>query len=619
MSTITLEPTLRTPANDVPSVNAELPPLAEVTTDQQLIPGDLLGHGGMGEVRRVLDARLGRQLALKVSTASDPAAQARFVREARVQGQLEHPGIVPVHELGLDPKGAPFFTMKRVRGLTLSEVLAALQEGDVAVGERFPRRRLLAALQSLAQTLDFAHSCGVIHRDVKPSNVMLGDFGEVYLLDWGIAKVGTNPTEGPQRVAPHDAGGTLAGAVMGTPGYLSPEQAAGQPVTTKTDVWSLGTVLFEVLTGTPLIRAPDTLSALAATHGPHPSPRARAPQVEIAPELDALCSDALHLVAEARPTARQFGQRLETILAGERDSALRDEWADRHVGRAHEAAQRSRSSHSLDDRREALREVGRALALQPENAKAHALFTSLLAEAPVTPPPEVAEEMRELARASTVRSARNAIVGYGVMGAMLPTAALFADMRVDVLVVMGVTWFFAMAMTVLARLGRLSTAHTVASLIAVSLMNAANSCIAGPLLVVPGLAAANTMAFMMWVDPKLRPLVFGGGLFSVIAPFALSALGWWPTAYAATPGGLRINSVLFDLSSSWAVPFLTIAPVLTVIISGFASARVRDELTEAQQRTVEQRWAFAQLRAPTAARGSQGRPASARSSGRPNG
>jgi eukaryotic-like serine/threonine-protein kinase len=164
-------------------VDTALPDLAALGA-KPLEMLNLIGKGGMGEVWTCRDASMGRELAMKTSTATDAASQARFVREARVQGQLEHPSIVPVHELGLR-EGRPFFTMKRVRGVTLAEIIRRLKEGDAATRARFPRHRLLAVVQTLAQTLDFAHSRGVVHRDVKPGNVMLGDFGEVYLLDWG--------------------------------------------------------------------------------------------------------------------------------------------------------------------------------------------------------------------------------------------------------------------------------------------------------------------------------------------------------------------------------------------------------------------------------------------------
>jgi serine/threonine-protein kinase len=153
---------------------------------------DRLGEGGMGTVDLCRDRVIGRDVALKRlhvqgSGAAPSAATARFLREARVQGQLEHPAIVPVHDLGVTPDGRPYFTMKRVRGDTLDELLARLAAGDPDTARRFGQRRLLAAFSTVCLAVDFAHSRGVLHRDLKPANVMLGEFGEVNVLDWGLA------------------------------------------------------------------------------------------------------------------------------------------------------------------------------------------------------------------------------------------------------------------------------------------------------------------------------------------------------------------------------------------------------------------------------------------------
>jgi len=138
--------------------------------------GSLLGEGGMGEVRLAKDRRVGRDVALKVIRAAHgPRAdlRERFLREARVQGQLEHPAIVPVYDLGVAPHGAAYFTMKRVRGMTLEGVLALLRTGDAAARAEYSRRRLLTAFRSVCLAIDFAHARGVIHRDLKPGNIML--------------------------------------------------------------------------------------------------------------------------------------------------------------------------------------------------------------------------------------------------------------------------------------------------------------------------------------------------------------------------------------------------------------------------------------------------------------
>ncbi|MFO0680212.1 MAG: serine/threonine-protein kinase, partial [Polyangiaceae bacterium] len=154
----------------------------------------LLGSGGMGDVHLCADERIGRDVAMKVirrMRAENPEMLERFLREARVQGQLEHPAIVPVYDLGVLPDGSTFFTMKRVNGRTLSDVLEAQRSGNSTALEHYSLHRLLADFSRVCLAVHFAHARGVLHRDLKPSNVMLGEFGEVYVLDWGIAKLVT--------------------------------------------------------------------------------------------------------------------------------------------------------------------------------------------------------------------------------------------------------------------------------------------------------------------------------------------------------------------------------------------------------------------------------------------
>src|SRR5688500_7293472 len=212
-------------------------PLANLAFGTRYEQEDLLGEGGMGAVRLYRDRQIGRRVAMKTLRAEHrvrPQSELRFVREARVQGQLEHPSIVPVHELGVDPSGASYFTMKRIRGVDLDTIVTGLAHGVSGLADRWSRRRLLTAFSQVCLTVDFAHQRGVLHRDLKPGNVMLGEFGEVYVLDWGLAKpfaantivdeasepVGLNPATGPAGGASPQ---TKLGTVLGTPGYIAPE------------------------------------------------------------------------------------------------------------------------------------------------------------------------------------------------------------------------------------------------------------------------------------------------------------------------------------------------------------------------------------------------------------
>src|SRR5262249_22037826 len=152
--------------------------------------------------------------------ATDTLAQRRFLREVRVQGQLEHPSIVPVYDLGITSDGGLFFTMRRVRGKTLGDVLEAHARNGLASVGNHSRRKLLDAFVRVCLAVDYAHARGVIHRDLKPNNIMLGDFGEVYLLDWGVARLMTDRATAAPVVVPH-AELVGQGSLVGTPGYMS--------------------------------------------------------------------------------------------------------------------------------------------------------------------------------------------------------------------------------------------------------------------------------------------------------------------------------------------------------------------------------------------------------------
>ncbi|MBA2319672.1 MAG: SUMF1/EgtB/PvdO family nonheme iron enzyme [Deltaproteobacteria bacterium] len=200
----------------------------------------LLGRGGMGEVRRVREEALDRVLALKVGYDAEDAR--RFLAEARVTAQLQHPGIVPVHQVGFLVDGRPYFTMREVRGRSLTELIRS--------GEPLPV--LIAAFARVCDTLAYAHAQGVVHRDLKPDNILVGEFGEVLVVDWGLAlRVGADPHEGSAaKRSPID---TQPGSIAGTPAYMAPEQALDHraDLGPHTDVWALGCVLYELLTGAP--------------------------------------------------------------------------------------------------------------------------------------------------------------------------------------------------------------------------------------------------------------------------------------------------------------------------------------------------------------------------------
>lgn len=218
----------------------------EVETGRYQIVGPL-GRGGMGTVYLAEDRLLEREVALKVLDLADPdgALAARLLLEARILARLEHPGIVPVHDVGSLTDGRPFYTMKRVRGAGLAQV----------VGEGSPLYDRLRIFGRVCEAVAFAHAHGVLHRDLKPSNVMVGTFGEVLVMDWGVAKLVREVPGAAPRPAGEGSGAgpgaTASGAVLGTPGYMAPEQARGEPerVDERSDVYALGAILRFLLTG----------------------------------------------------------------------------------------------------------------------------------------------------------------------------------------------------------------------------------------------------------------------------------------------------------------------------------------------------------------------------------
>lgn len=260
----------------------------------------LLGEGGMGEVHLARDRNLGREVAVKTIPPHrmDARRLARFVAEARITAQLEHPGIVPIHDLFISGQGDIYYTMKRVQGRTLRDVLDDLGAGDAATVERWNLNRLLGVFLTACQAVAYAHTRRVIHRDLKPDNIMLGDFGEVLLMDWGVARMLDDAEERLQEVVREGASllKTADGAMVGSPAYMAPESLRGETSTLSpaSDVYSLGVILYEILTLHRPVKA-DTLGRLLylVIRGEFQRPAERAPGRDIPADVEAICLKAL--------------------------------------------------------------------------------------------------------------------------------------------------------------------------------------------------------------------------------------------------------------------------------------------------------------------------------------
>lgn len=301
--------------------------------------------GGIGRVWLARDANLGRDVALKElrpERADIPNVWARFLREAQVTGQLEHPGIVPIYEVGKRTQDQqPFYTMRFVHGRTLAEAAAAYHKRR-STGEAAPTelRALLIAFVGVCNVTAYAHSRGVLHRDLKPQNVVLGDYGEVIVLDWGLAKlIGEADEEAAPLQLAAETDATMQGQVLGTPAYMAPEQAEGRldQLGPASDVYGLGAILYEILTGIPPFRGNNTEEVLrSVVHETPTRPRSIARGVPAA--LEAICLKALDKKPATRyASAKELADEAQRWLADEPVAAYREpvtiragRWARRH-------------------------------------------------------------------------------------------------------------------------------------------------------------------------------------------------------------------------------------------------------------------------------------------------
>ena len=531
--------------------------------------GALLGQGGMGEVVLAFDEQIGREVAVKRIRAEAPSGEelSRFVREARVQGRLQHPAVVPVHDLAFDKNGKPYFVMKRLSGTTMGELIAKLRT-ETETDAVATRRRLLRAFADVCLALEFAHSSGIIHRDLKPANIMLGDFGEVYVLDWGIARAVTEPDETGAPTSKEldlrlDSGETQVGTVLGTPAYMAPEQLAGDRAGPGADIYALGCMLYEITCGHVLHGGRRSLTSILKPLEARPSKvRPDAP-----PELDAICERATRLQpADRFSSARALGDAVQAFLDGDRDVAVRRELAQHHIGAARAALERGDGDAG---RREAMRAAGRALALDPTAAEAADLVTRLMLEPPKETPVEVEKEIGRLDHANARTQGR--LAAYSMIGylAFVPLL-LWTGVRSYAFVAA----FAALAAASGAQVFMLTYRDHISR--GPIYLNACINAVliglicrmVGPFIIAPTLVTTTLIAYA--AHPALGSIRVVALILSsgVAIPWALEALGVLDATYRFVHGELVLSSSVLTFSAvPVQVAFATMLVALVTIVA----------------------------------------------------
>jgi serine/threonine-protein kinase len=556
----------------VPDDEATIPKSKSRRASAPLVTGEryelraTIGRGGMGEIVSAYDTQIGRDVAIKRMHAAKPtlAQLARFLREARIQGRLEHPAIPPVHEVAVDGQGRPFFVMKKLAGVTLAEVLR-----DPAKHARYTRRDLLRAFVEVCRAIELAHAHNIVHRDIKPSNVLLGDH-EVYVLDWGIARELDTPE-------PPDG-------VLGTRGYMAPEQRTADPtLDARADIYSLGCVLHEILTGHALnpSRAPTT-----------------PPRDDVPPELALAVQRATSPARDDRMgSARELADSVQHYLDGDRDVAYRNELARSHL----EAAQAALTADADDEtrRRTAMREAGRALALDPTLAGAAELVGRLMLTPPATTPKEVVAEVAAIDRENDRRQLR--------IIAMISTLYLGTIPLLWVLGIRDIPYLTAFAAVMLLNTGgqigalvseRWRRFGWPLALITGIAMTALIARMWSPFMLAPMCVVVSMMSFAMSSIARRKKVIVScavASVLTVLAVYGAELVGWLSPTMWTDGATFVVRSPLEGADSFPCVPALVVFFISLIASAASIAHAVSREQHRTREQMQVQSWHLRQL------------------------
>ena len=585
--------------------------------------GELIGRGGMGEVFVAYDAQLGREVAIKRLHPDHitPSSLARFLREARIQGWLDHPAIPSVYDLGHDDEGRPFFAMKRLSGITLDEILAAREtatradhDGHRAVLPRFTEQQLLRAFVEICLAIEFAHTRGVVHRDLKPANMLLGEFGEVYVFDWGVACILDEIAPAIDTTRPTLELTANTAGVLGTPGYMSPEQVCGDNLDARADVYALGCVLFEILVGRRV--HPSGLAGMtSALAGVTASPSTY--RDNLAPELDDLCRRATAVDRTERiASARALGEAVQRYLDGDRDLALRRELARRHLELARraseEAARATRSGELSKSTNEAvntdeaslgfaatsiaMREAGRALALDPSLPGAAELVGRLMIQPAPRTPVTVATEFEDSELPEQLRMAKVSIATYAGYACVAPLLLVFGIRDAPYLCALVTIALSNIAIATLTLVQR-KAAPRIAVAIGHAAMLGLIARMFTPLFIAPGVTALMLMAYAQHPRTRQRDLVGGGALAvaAVLGVWGAEAFGWISSTTIVDGGVLQLAPPLDGLAEFPIIPALCCYSILLVAVAAEFAYSVARRGRDARRELHVQAWHLRQL------------------------